>query len=127
MPDFMKAYKHDNDPIRIQRDNNQTNPDDMKLELGSHGGSAPFAAAAMIHLGFDLAILCGCPMDGAGGYANESRVKNHDVSIWKNDKHGRVNGWCDRMRAFKRQQPEMTAKIKSMSGKTKEIFGGIDG
>jgi len=38
-------------------------------------GSAPFAAAAMVMLGYDIVIMCGCPMTGGGGYAFEDTLK----------------------------------------------------
>jgi hypothetical protein len=94
--------------------------------LNTGGGSALFAAAIMTAIGYDLVILCGCPMDGGGGYA----VKKHESTIDDprfgdlSPQHTLVQGWHGHLKRFK-EQNKAAEKIRSMSGKTKEIFGGI--
>ena len=119
---FLKLYKHGNKLTIIQRDNEYAVNDYPKLELGSHGGSGVFAAAAMAHIGFDTVIMCGCPITGDGGYAIEN--KNHNYLPWIDSAHKRVKKWVDGMREFKNNSM-LSHKIKSMSGNTKEIFGGV--
>jgi hypothetical protein len=93
-------------------------------------GSAPFAAAAMVMLGYDIVIMCGCPMTGGGGYAFEDTHKTtrNDPRIgFENEKHRMIKGWHRCMRLFQEQFPEQAARIRSMSGTTQLIFGGLDG
>ena len=93
-------------------------------------GSAPFAAAAMVMLGYDIVIFCGCPMTGGGGYAFEDTHKStrDDPRIgFENEQHRMIKAWHRCMRLFKEQFPDMAARIRSMSGVTQEIFGGLDG
>lgn len=92
-------------------------------------GSAPFAAAAMVMMGYDKVIFCGCPMDGGGGYAFKDTHKStrNDPRIGFEKGHNMIRSWHRCMRLFKDQFPDMAAKICSMSGTTKEIFGGLNG
>jgi len=93
-------------------------------------GSAPFAAAVMISLGYEKVILCGCPMNGGGGYAFEDTHKGdrYDPRIgYEDSNHNMIRSWHNSMIKFKDEFPELANNIKSMSGKTKEIFGGLDG
>ncbi|MGB0817413.1 MAG: hypothetical protein ACPGQQ_00810 [Candidatus Puniceispirillaceae bacterium] len=93
-------------------------------------GSAPFAAAAMVMLGYDIVIFCGCPMDGGGGYAFKDTHKStrDDPRIgFEDGKHRMIKSWHRCMRLFKEKYPEQAARIRSMSGVTQEIFGGLDG
>jgi hypothetical protein len=93
------------------------------------GGSAPLAAAIALNLGYELAILCGCPLDGGGGYAFETEKGGYyNPRIGEvTSKHNMVKCWHHQLRQMVAAQPEIAAKIKSMSGFTKELFGGIDG
>lgn len=90
------------------------------------GGSALFAAGTMLIIGYDIVIMCGCPMNGRDGYA----VKFHgddDESprIGEEDfRDSTLEAYHLNMRTFKKQCPD-AAKIRSMSGVTQEIFGGI--
>ncbi|MCK5606294.1 hypothetical protein KAR91_30620, partial [Candidatus Pacearchaeota archaeon] len=93
-------------------------------------GSAPFAAAAMVKYGYDKVIMCGCPMDGGGGYAFEdtekSTLDNPRIGF-ENSDHPMIQGWHNCMRKFKEEHPEIASCIRSMSGMTREIFGGVNG
>lgn len=94
-------------------------------------GSATFAAFVMVSIGYDLVILCGCPMNGGGGYAPEVAVDTHkstpdDPRLGElTPQHGMVMAWNDALRQIKTKYPEVSDKIRSMSGTTKDIFGGI--
>lgn len=94
----------------------------------SYGGaSALFAAATMIAIGYEKVVLCGCPMNGGDGYA----VKFHDGSEdaprlgEETIKSNTMDQYHHNMRKFKRQYPDDAKKIRSMSGVTKQIFGGF--
>lgn len=125
-----QAYR----PLVHFRDND-IKPDNLPYEhhewpVRTMAGSAPFAAAAMVMLGYDIVIFCGCPMDGGGGYAFDETHKTtrDDPRIgFENSNHRMIKGWHRCMRLFKEQFPEMAARIRSMSGTTQLIFGGLDG
>lgn len=93
------------------------------------GGSGIFAAAAMVAIGFDLVIFCGCPMDGGGGYAIQDTHKStpDDPRLGDLDKsHSMVVAWHMAIEQLKETRPEIASKIRSMSGFTQTIFGGIE-
>lgn len=92
-------------------------------------GSAPFAAAVMTLIGYELVIFCGCPMDGGGGYA-EGIGQTHPSTLddprfgFIDKKHGLAQTWKVALRNMPTLIPELTASWRSMSGYTKQIFGG---
>lgn len=119
---FLKDSKNPT-PHVIAMDNDIAGDVEHKITTYSHGGSGPFAASAMIHIGFDLAVLCGCPINGSGGYATK---RINTGFMWDRPEAPRIREWHRGMRSFKEKHPEYANKIRSMSGATKEIFGGID-
>lgn len=123
IPNILKVYPHDNEPIILMCDNEQAIDMGYKLEPRTHGGSAIFAAAFLVELGYDKVILCGCPINGDGGYAKGTG--NNRKESWDGNKRPRVMFWDAGMRKYKAQNPDIANKIRSMSGRTKEIFGGI--
>jgi hypothetical protein len=133
--DFMQHCKAQVElPLAHFRDNG-IKPDSVEYAhhvwpVRTMAGSAPFAAAAMVMLGYDIVIFCGCPMTGGGGYAFEDTHKSTmaDPRIgFEDEKHRMIKGWHRCMRLFKEQYPEQAARIRSMSGTTQLIFGGLDG
>lgn len=93
------------------------------LDLPTHGGSGVYAAAAMASI-FDNVVMCGCPIDGNGGYAQ----KNYVYDDWNvGGEHKRIVKWYNGMCEFAHDNPDVAKKIRSMSGNTKKIFGGLDG
>lgn len=98
-----------------------------KITVG--GGSAPFAASAMLQIGYEIAILCGCPLNGGDGYA----IKGHgscaiDPRIGSVDPdHYLIGHWQAALADFKEKMPDIAARIRSMSGFTRDLFGGLDG
>lgn len=99
-----------------------------RWQIAIGAGSAPFAAAVMHLIGFDKIILCGCPMDGGGGYAMTHTHQGSDMDPrfgFVDQKHNLVRVWKDQLYSFKNDHPDIAAKICSMSGFTKQIFGGL--
>lgn len=96
-------------------------------EITIGAGSAMFAAAAMVRLGYDLVIMCGCPMTGEGGYAMPTHAGSPaDPRIGTIGRdHQLVGIWHQQLNTMKALHPEICAKIRSTSGKTMETFGGI--
>lgn len=128
MPDFLalhhKTWPNAKRPIMIQRDCSDAIEMDglYSVDARTHSSSGSFAAAAMAMIGFDLAIMCGSPITGTGGYAQSV----YDVDDWHGRDRNRINAWHMGMRQFKEQFPEIASKMRSMSGTTKDIFGGIE-
>ncbi|KHQ50401.1 hypothetical protein [Mameliella alba] len=75
------------------------------------GSSGLFAAkVALIDMGFDRVVLCGVPMDDRPHYWDEGRQP------WKA---------CETFRpAWQALAPEYRARMRSMSGWTRELLGG---
>lgn len=93
-------------------------------------GSAPFAAAAMALIGYDLIIFCGCPMIGGDGYALKDTHPHTPADPRFGclpPGHGMVKLWQSQLVAMREQHPEICAKFRSMSGYTQEIFGAPTG
>lgn len=86
--------------------------------------SAPFAAAIMAFIGYKTVIMCGCPMDGVGDYAPEVKA-TRKLQVWNGKRKRSLEHYQNSMREFKQARPELAARIRSMSGATKEIFGGL--
>lgn len=86
-------------------------------------GSGPFSAAIMAVLGYTRVIMCGCPINGNGGYA--AGVNIEEIAIWNGAKPESIEKYHNAMREFKKVFPEIAERIRSMSGATQEIFGGI--
>ena len=119
---FMEPCK--NNPILYVQDKGQHDGIGLKLPIAVHGGSGTFAAAAMAHIGFDLVIMCGCPIDGDGGYARGTAMNRRQT--WKSTNMSRVKYWQTNIPESKKKYPEIFSKVRSMSGYTKDVFGGID-
>lgn len=107
-----------------------TRPDAYSWDVTVGAGSAPFAAAVMTLIGYDLVVFCGCPMDGGGGYAAEVEAKTHKSTLddprfgFVKGDHGLVQTWKVALRNMPRLVPDLTKRWRSMSGYTKTIFGG---
>lgn len=92
-------------------------------------GSAPFAAAVMSLIGYDLVIFVGCPMDGGGGYAfpkeetHKSTPDDPRFGFIGGD-HNLVHAWKIALRNMPERIPELCGRWRSMSGYTRKIFGG---
>lgn len=112
------------EPIAFQRDWSEAIDIGYRIDARTHGPSGTFCAAAMVMMGYDLAIMCGSPVNGDGGYAQEERIGN-DWCV--KESHQRIRAWHNGLNDFKHKFPEVAAKMRSMSGATKGIFGGIDG
>ena len=98
-----------------------------RWQISIGAGSAPFAAAIMALIGYELVIFCGCPMDGGGGYAMETH-KGTDIDPRFGDldqSHQLVRTWKDQLYHMKQDHPDLCDRFRSMSGFTKHIFGGI--
>lgn len=129
---FLRVRKDKKRPTLHIRDNEHPK-EKIKYHAWSiqtMAGSATFACVAMLLTGYDKVIMCGCPMDGGGGYALKDTHKGdrYDPRIGYSDGASQmIRGWHNAMRKFKGEHPDMAARICSMSGKTKEVFGGLDG
>ncbi len=111
---------------KMKRPDPRDNEHVWDLKIG--GGSALFAVAAMLAIGYDEVILCGCPMDGGGGYA----LRKHNGSVEDprlgdmEPSNDIVQGYHRHLKKFKEENP-LSNCVSSMSGVTEKIFGGLDG
>lgn len=126
LPKYISAYRRfwpqEKDPILLQADRKPTSDIGYKIDVRTHGPSGTFAAAAMAAIGFDKAIMCGSPVTGGGGYAQ----KTFHLNDWQKGPNRRINAWHEGLRKFKAEFPDIAEKMRSMSGATKTIFGGLD-
>lgn len=124
---FLEGVEH---PIEIHSRSKMKRPgaraDEYVWNLNTGAGSALFGAAVMLAIGYELVVLCGCPMNGGGGYS----VKKHDGSLDDprfgelSPAHSLVQGWQEQLRRFK-EENALAGRVRSMSGYTRKIFGGL--
>jgi hypothetical protein len=75
--------------------------------------SGLFAVKIAVSLGYDRIIMAGCPMDGTGRYYDEPKQRGcyddpNMIVAWRNIVH---------------DNPEIQTRVRSLSGKTREILG----
>ena len=77
--------------------------------------SGTFAMQVAVALGYDRIVLCGIPQDGTGRFFDPPWMPGGEHNDGNSKKAFRnIIEYC----------PEMKARIRSMSGWTKEVFGG---
>jgi hypothetical protein len=110
--------------VKMKRPDPRENEYVWDIKLG--GGSGLFAVCVMLAIGYEKIIMCGCPMDGGGGYA----IKKHDGTV-EDPRIGElsnnaelVRGYHSHLKRF-RDKCQDAHRVCSMSGFTKKIFGGI--
>jgi hypothetical protein len=86
-------------------------------KLGTNGSSGWLAAKIACKMGFDLVVMCGCPIDKSPHLVPEEKDN------WrKNPKQ------ADTCRKYIEEQAgPYKDRVRSMSGWTKDFFGGLDG
>jgi hypothetical protein len=97
------------------------------LSIRCGGTSGNFAALAMALIGFDLVVMCGAPINGDGRYDKslawvEAKYGTH----WLSAEHKRAGKWQNAITETASEYPWLACKIRSMSGATKRIYGGIE-
>lgn len=116
MKALKKDFAHD-----INSHCNQYAPeiDTVHQDINSSGGTSGFFAMQIgLKLGYEKIILCGIPLDNSPHFYDFPGVD------WGGCNDGEIRHtwdiWIDRV---KRQNPCPSLKIRSMSGKTKDMFG----
>lgn len=94
-------------------------------ECRTGAGSALFAAVVMADIGYSPVILVGCPFDFGGGYAVKAV---DDVPLNERMGNGKrfERAWMRGLQNVSETLPDHAAVIRSMSGRTKDHFGGIE-
>lgn len=88
---------------------------DMAWDIQPTGWtSGMFAAQVGVALGYDKIVLCGLPQDDTGRFCDPPWAGGGEHAD-KNSKKG--------FRTIVEQTPELKARVRSMSGWTKEVFG----
>lgn len=77
--------------------------------------SGLFAAQVALCLGYDQIVLCGIPQDGSGHFFDPPWINSGE--------HGDKNS-LKSFRNIVENAPELRQRVRSMSGFTKELFGG---
>lgn len=124
---FLEDVGHEIEIHTRKKDEKYERWENQYVWPNSYGaGSSLFAAATMVCLGFDLVIMCGCPMNGMDGYAVKSHNGTDDSPRLGEEDFpaNTLNGYHRNIQIFKDECDEAD-KIRSMSGVTKQIFGGI--
>jgi len=84
-------------------------------------GLSGYAAMQIAYLmGFDKIILCGCPGDATKRFFDFNGRRECDGFDYQKE------GNLEQLTKEMKRVPEFKAKVRSMSGFTKEFFGGID-
>ena len=117
--------------IHVRDTEHAVNRQHIRHKVTTGSSSAMFAAVVMASIGYDRVILCGCPMNGGGGYSPDIGV-THDstrddprVGFISPD-HPLIKLWHNSIAEMREKYPEICGKVRSMSGHTKQAFGGID-
>lgn len=121
---YRKAHPDKPDPeLHIQAGKNtDATGDYYQWAIKLVASSAPFSAAALAIMGYDMIVMCGCPMEGEGGHVI---TEKNTSKVWAGLKPNIVRSRISYMKKFKNQHPDLAGKIRSMSGATKTIFGGL--
>lgn len=94
-------------------------------DVSSGATSAGKAALIGLRLGFDIIILCGCPMDGSGYHPGEAKVTvergMQRVGDPKMQQRATVKRYRDRMATLARG--DFAGIVFSMSGYTRQVLG----
>lgn len=103
----------------------------VRHNVTTGASSAMFAAVVMASIGYDRVILCGCPMNGGGGYAAEigqthGNTRDDPRVGYITANHPLMRVWHRCLMELREKYPQICAKIRSMSGQTKDAFGGIN-
>lgn len=95
-----------------------------RIEPATFSLSGLFAAQIAYLMGCERIILCGCPGDGTKRWMDDAPRTDYQYGSGESagDKRDRLQLVNEMNRV-----PEMKKRIRSMSGFTKEFFGGIDG
>jgi len=88
----------------------------------AHGSSGLNAIYVGLELGYDEIIVCGVPLDNSGHYFDPSWVRtNFENEIPNKKRHG-----ADQIRFWSSAAEKWGGKVKSMSGRTRDILGAPD-
>lgn len=117
--------------IHVKDNEHGVNRPHVRHNVTTGASSAMFAAVVMASIGYELVILCGCPMNGGGGYSPDIGVTHESTRDdprvgFIGDKHPLIRLWHNCIAEMRESYPQICGKIRSMSGHTKEAFGGIN-
>ena len=84
--------------------------------------SAWFGCLVAMAMGFENILLCGAPMNGGGGYYNETEMTPDRIGSNGHSGKAYAKDAQDRLRTIKSEG--QAGRVRSMSGFTREIFGG---
>lgn len=89
----------------------------------NHGTSALFATRVALALGYDEVVLCGTPLDGSGRFYDAPWANGGGLG----PDAGRLGGveLLDMSEWERHAKNVFDGRVKSMSGKTRELLGGI--
>lgn len=86
------------------------------------GTSSLFAARIALALGYDEVMVLGCPLDGAGRYYDAPWAQAGGVGM---EAVRDVHDFSNALLAWEKYAKVFDGRVKSMSGKTREILGGV--
>lgn len=89
-----------------------TRVDKVVPEVWSGSSGLYVHKVAIVDLGYTRSVACGTPMNEEGHYFDNSGWR-HSPNYWK--------GWVEA-----HDQPELAGRIKSMSGRTRDLLGEPD-
>lgn len=91
------------------------------ITLATSGGSA---IAMALSMGFKKIVLCGMPMNGGDGYFQGASLRQDEPRFgMESPESDYIRNYQQKLMEFTQTNPDALARVRSMSGFTRRLFG----